>query len=280
MFEPAYYRDILVAPLRLSIKFLGVFFLLFAFVQMAIAAIFLLSQAPRLQRSLPQLRDTATSQFPSKLNISIKDGVATSTTKQPYKISIPSEDQEDELKYYFIMDLDADEDKFASYKTMLLLTDSDIVFPSSSGDVQAPQKRPLSQIASGEVVINKDTAQKAAQSVYQFVQPRFWWIVSILALFMLSLGTFVVGFMLFVGHMITLLVYGLFIWAFTRLLKYNITYRKAYQISLHGSIGPYLLGRFLVLTGIFADFSPYFFFFSVWMWIVLERLRKTKAKVS
>ncbi len=272
IFEPRYYLDVLKAPFSFSLKFIISTFLLFGLLQMVVFAGFVLSRASTLRTDLPRLRGELIAAYPRGLEFTIKDGKLTSTSKQPFYVSLPSAEQDEQMKHIFVLDTRADESKYAQYRSFVLLTDDHIVFPSSSGDVVTGQKQKLSEVVRENIVVNEAFFGQTVSSLAQYLNTYYWWIVVWIVGTLMIFGTMMMAGVFLVMHLISLALYTLALWIGARITSRPMSYARMYQLAMHVSIAPFLLSRlFGMIDG--APAVPVFpIFFTIWMVVVLNNV--------
>src|SRR5690606_17254147 len=127
--------------------------------------------------------------YPENLVITIKDGVLSTNAEEPVFIDIPELHEAPETEHFITIDTEASIEAYLDYKTLFLVTDSEVVYPESDYEkVMTYEVIPLDSIEEN-ATINKDNYTVFVQEVSSFFPslPRLAPIILIIGTFILPL---------------------------------------------------------------------------------------------
>jgi hypothetical protein len=226
----AYYRTVIRAPFRFSLKiFLTVWFV----ITTLNAAIFIPKLYSATQLITARLVSDLPSLYPEGMVLTLKDGRLSTNVREPFfyplerlasfvqslQDSVKGLDTDD-LTYLFVIDTQAKLDDFDLYRTFALVTQDAVIYYNSEGNLEVIK---LSRF--GDTTI--DSGQVAA--LIDQVRPYTAYLpllVAALALVGLYLGTLWFD-------LVYLLALTLLTWAAAALLRSRLAYSRSYQINLH-----------------------------------------------
>lgn len=228
--SPLYYKEILKAPFSFSLKFFIFYFFLFSIITTLFVSINFLSKTQSYIRNLPAMLIEA---YPEELELKIRNGEVSTNVKEPFKITVKEVEKvfeenkdnvlgakEEDVENILVIDTSGTMEDFEKYNTAVLITKKNIMYISDQG---RHESIPLSEV--GDVTINRNMVEMfvgKAAPLLNLVFPG-------LVLFVF-IGTF--SFLPF-ANMVYLLFFALVLWIIAKLMKYVLSFRKAYQMGLH-----------------------------------------------
>ena len=241
IYGPEYYQGLIARPFSYSLKYFLTLAVLVAFI---VSVTFLTYIVPVLQSFLTNVGTKVLEYYPSELQITIKNGIASSNVQEPYFVKFPPEFKDsmvenknvpDDLENLFVIDTKTTPtiDQFKNYKTLLLLT-KDSVVNYDNGKITI---QPLDKIS--DFTLDKTKISSfldKAQPYFKFIYP----IVAIISFFVFFIGID--------ANLFYLLFAALLVWLIARVKKINVGYKKSYQLGLHLITGAMLLDNLLFLV--------------------------------
>ena len=232
--SPAYYADILKAPLSFSFKFFYFYFFLYALIGMIIfTVVFSLTVAPQIKPFLSNLPEQVKRIYPTELTINIKNGIVSTNTQEPYFISMEKIEKiffnnpnykvgTDPIVNLLVIDTNGSIDNFNEYKTVALLTKQSLTFVNSN----KLETYSLTEVK--DLTINQQLVAKLTNDMIMMISPYVQYITLFLAFLMFLMFFFVSS-----GLLLYLLFMALIIKLIAKTLSYPLAYKKCYQIGLH-----------------------------------------------
>lgn len=262
-----YYQGVMVAPFRFSFKYFVAFSLGLGFIMSFSLG---MVGVPALSNFASRFAKRAPALYPQDLVITLKKGQLSTNVTEPLKIPIPYELLTDvpgavtdaKQQYLLTIDTAASADAFFKYQSLALLTKTEAVVADGKGGYQV---MPLSEW--DDVTVNK----QGFTDVVSKVVPVVKWLPILLIVVMLLFFCLLWPCLRFLG----LLVLSILVLMASRLMNVEVTYKKALQLSLHGSTLPTLLQLLLISFGLVTP-VPFFnsILFLLFMLVVLADLKK------
>ena len=228
--KPSYYKEILKAPFSFSFKFFIFYFFLFAIISTIFVSINFLSKTQSYIRNLPAMLIEA---YPEELELKIKNGEVSTNVKEPFKITVKEVEKvfeenkdnvlgakEKDVENILVIDTSGTMEDFEKYNTAVFITKKNIMYISDKGKYEI---FPLSEV--GDVTINRSMVEMVVGNL----APLLNFVFPGLVLFVF-IGTFV---FIPIGKMTYLLFFALVLWIIAKLMKYVLSFGKAYQMGLH-----------------------------------------------
>jgi len=228
--KPSYYKEILKAPFSFSFKFFIFYFFLFAIISTTFVSINFLSKTQSYIRNLPAMLIEA---YPEELELKIKNGEVSTNVKEPFKITVKEVEKvfeenkdnvlgakEKDVENILVIDTSGTMEDFEKYNTAVFITKKNIMYISDKGKYEI---FPLSEV--GDVTINRSMVEMVVGNL----KPLLNFVFPGLVLFVF-IGTFV---FIPIGKMTYLLFFALVLWIIAKLMKYVLSFGKAYQMGLH-----------------------------------------------
>lgn len=248
VYGPEYYKDVVSnIRLRSSVKYLARFSLLIATLGVVIALIFL----PTVSTKIKSAMESTVNSYPEDLEVTFKDGKASVNQPEPYMIAFPmgwkdidtSEDSTPDNVVVINTKEEFSISKFREYSTMVLLTENEIVGLKSNNELR---------------IIDIKDFEDTTIDKQMVLDGQAWLLKSLPTIFttIIIVGFFVLFLANFLGTLSALFLYALAIWGMSAILKFGWTYKKSYQVGIHGITLVNLLGFLSVfgLAGMLNDF--------------------------
>ena len=228
--SPLYYKEILKAPFSFSLKFFIFYFFLFSIISTLFISINFLSKTQSYIRNLPAMLIEA---YPEELEVKVRNGEVSTNVKEPYKMSVKEVEKvfeenkdnvlgakEEDLENILVIDTSGSMEDFEKYKTAVLITKKNIMYVNDQGRYET---FPLSEV--GDVTINRSMVETFVGSLAPFLNLVFPGLV-----LFVFIGAFI---FIPLGKMTYLLFFALVLWIIAKLMKYVLSFGKAYQMGLH-----------------------------------------------
>jgi|GEM_PF-984325 len=220
--------------------------------------------------------------YPENLVLTVSGGMLSTNVVEPYVIdpSFWREEEasfeevfegegEDKPTHLITIDTDGSIDNYTEYDTVVLLTRTAAMFPNDNG-LQVFLWKDVGE----DFEIDKELYDEMMTAVMPFVA-AIPFIADIVVVLGLTLWPFVGAGFLWMGYMIYLVVFTLFVWAIGAIMGRKLRYPQVWQISLFGLTLPIL---YSVLSGWFPVlYYPFVFstIFLIWMIVVLHHVPRS-----
>ncbi len=273
--SPAYYRDIVKAPISFSLKYVFLLSYVFMFIFIATAAIYMATLLPKLPEFVSTAKTRLDEFYPVDLIITIKDGIVTTNKEEPVFLNIPEVTDED-IKHVVTIDTKAQVEDYYDYDTFFLVTDDSVVYPESDNKTYS--------VSSIKELQEDVEITKIDRNVYEeFLVVAYSSLDTIvqLAPFILIGVVLIVPFIAsvfeFIRNIIIVAILSVITFVFALLLKINLPYLKIFQMGLHAVTIPLILMLVLFFTGATV---PLLFIasFLLWMVIILTQYKEVTQK--
>ena len=275
--KPSYYKDIKEAKFSFSFKYLLSLFLLVSFivgVSISARTLGFISQAPKF---VEDTKSFMVETYPKELKLTLKEGKITTNVKEPYFIDL-AEDKKaaiEPFKHLIVINTKGSVEDIKSLDSLFLLTSDNLIVSegSASGSYRVISlNNALSKIPNG-VSIDKTLFTSILDKFTPYalkVLPRIIIAVSLLILIFYPLlrGTF--G---FIFQAIFLLPAALVLFVGAKIAKRKLSFKKMYQMSLHGATIPVTLSFMFGFSGLYPYLSIVSWLaFFVFMFVVISKL--------
>ncbi len=278
--SPSYYEDIIKAPFSFSLKFFYFYFFLYSLIGTA----FIIPKLIPLKTLVLALPSKLEKIYPAALEIKIDKGQVSTNVVEPYFFSLKDMEkifQDNDvlgaktpvIRNFLVIDTKAIIEDFSAYETVALLTKNNLVMQDAENG--GFRVYPLADVPN--LTINQQMVKDLTRQMIPWVQKVVVYLVPFLAL-LIFLGLFLFfPFCLFFA----LLFYALLAWFLGKILSFPLTYKKAYQISIHLIILPTTIFGLFGFLSINLSFP---FLQTVMMiimtLIILQKLKKNQEKPS
>ncbi len=287
IYDPSFYHSLLHKPFRSSLGY----FLSLVVVLAAISAIlFSFSAVPAAHSFFSTVGPKVLSYYPEGLEVTFKDGVASTNAEEPFFVKVPDELASSEefkqqgagLDYLLVI---ATQEQFnlqtfKDYRTLALLSHDTLAYRDDHGEVRI---QPLDRIP------NTTITKSGVASFVEKAQPLLRAIVALLPLIIFFGMLFV-----YASALVPLLVWALLVWGLVSLReisrretneeasiraktgtsRYTLGYVKAYQIGLHAATLGLLVdaGLLFLFPGAYIRFlSTILFVVVIWFNLLHHR---------
>lgn len=246
IFNPSFYRELMLRPMSRSFKY---FFLFILFVALFQTAAFSLKFLPQLKPFFTRVSTRVMEYYPNNLEIRIRNGEVSSNVEEPYAIRMPNSipEEGDLRRFENLLIIDTENDfsleRFENYSTACWLTRESLACTKDDG-VNITSLRGVS-----DVTIDKESVSALVgriEPLLKFIYPVF------------IIGTFIASFSALSLRLVYLLFGALLILIVAKIKRINLGYKKSYQ-----------LGLYLMTLPILAT--------TVWSWILWMSGRSVEA---
>lgn len=220
IYNPKYYSEVITKPFSYSLKYYLVFALIFALAFSIVATIEFVPIVNLLSEQVTKLSEY----FPEGLEITIKDGKASTNAPEPYAVEMPANlksTEKEGVKNLIVLDTREkfNLDTFSSFDTYAILNSDSLAYVNGNGQISITS---LSSVKN--FTLNKGQVESFINTVKPFVVYIYPFIF---------IGAYFVGFMIMVAEMIFLLFGALLIWLVAKIKGVKIGYKKSYQTGIH-----------------------------------------------
>jgi len=219
IYNPEYYGNVLNKPFSYSLKY----FLLFSFIIALLLTVHSsFSALPKIKSFLDIAGKKAVQYYPDELQITIKDGKASTNVNEPYFIKTPEDIKINNIENLVVIDTKNvfSVAEFENYKTLLLLTNDSLIYREQNNNKMTIQS--LSQIPN--YTLNKQVLLSLFNKISPYLKSAYPLFIIAMLLFFFSVLTF---------RLLYLLFAALLIWIIAKIKKIDIGYSKSYQLGLH-----------------------------------------------
>ncbi len=253
VYSPQYYKDVQGQSFGYSLKY---FFALSFWVALIITIVVGFTFLPFVGSFIKEAGNKIMEKFPVGLELSIKNGVASTNAPEPIFIKMEPKDPKKREKFENIVVIDTKNtfsvEQFKSYKTAVWITRDSVVTTDSNGEIkmQAFSDMPESL---RDIKINEQLLKKMGQGILPYVKYVYPAIV---------IATFVASFIANLFRLFYLLFGALLVLAAFAIRGVKLGYKKAYQIGMHAITLGILLESFMpyLFKGVFGSGGiPYIF---------------------
>ncbi len=265
IYNPAFYQTVVSEPLGSVVRYYAkVTLVLSALMTIGLGALLGPAIVSFVREGAPEL---VKNYYPAGLVVTIEKGEVTINMPEPYIISGKGDAlavlKEEGLENLLVIDTqrDFEKKKFDEYKTLVLLTKTELVTRSDSGQITLQELRsvPTTMIS-----------QELLLSWIEKVRGKLGYII-----FGGIIATFVVVALGYLIYLIPLLLFALIPFFIAYLKKTPLSYGGAYRMSLYAILPALALKTILNLFGIF--FLPSYFTLLVFMLIIALNMREVET---
>lgn len=269
--SPGYYKDVLSARFSFSLKYFLALLFLTAFLFGLKIAGEIAVNLPKIPGFVDQTKKEILTVYPEELILTVKDQKISTNVNEPYFVR-PLKEEVDGNLYFLTIDTKADIADYQSYRSIILLTETSLVFPRQEVGYQViPLGQYLRDVPDG-MKIDKSVYQEAVKKGLPYLDylpavARWGIILSLTALPLISavFGAF--------WKMFYLLFFAALFFILLKIARKKISFPKVYQLSMHGLTVPVTASLVATTLGI----NPVFWgtpIFVIWMILVLRKNRR------
>lgn len=262
--SPAYYKDVVKAPISFSLKYLFFLSYIFMFIFIAASAIYMATLLPKLPEFVSTAKSRLDTFYPTDLIITITDGIVTTNKKEPVFLTIP-EVTDEEFKYVVTIDTKAQVEDYYDYDTFFLVTDDSVVYPESDDRSYSVISIEELQKEVGFKKIDRNTYEQFLAMAYPFLDsiPKT---APFVLIGIVLIVPFIAAVFEFIRNIFIVALLSVITFVLALLLKINLPYLKIFQMGLHAVTIPLILMSILFFTGATV---PLLFIASFLLWMVI-----------
>lgn len=262
--SPAYYKDVVKAPISFSLKYLFFLSYIFMFIFIAASAIYMATLLPKLPEFVSTAKSHLDTFYPTDLIITITDGIVTTNKKEPVFLTIP-EVTDEEFKYVVTIDTKAQVEDYYDYDTFFLVTDESVVYPESDDRSYSVTSIEELQKEVGFKKIDRNTYEQFLAMAYPFLDsiPKT---APFVLIGIVLIVPFIAAVFEFIRNIFIVALLSVITFVLALLLKINLPYLKIFQMGLHAVTIPLILMSILFFTGATV---PLLFIASFLLWMVI-----------
>lgn len=245
-----YYKEIKKANFKFSLKYL---FSLFYVISLIGSLIFATSIGilvlPKVPTFVTVFEQKAKSLYPVGLVVNVKNGMITTNQKEPYSLDTLNQFNLGNAKKHLVtIDTSANPSDIKNENTQVLVTKDSVTVLKSDNSYQV---YPID--TSANYTIN----QKGYEDLLAKLSPYLKYIepaVIILILLAVLIWPIIAAFLSLVFKLIYLLIFTGVLFLVIKLMKKELPFKKLYQLAMHASTLPILLGLVVSTLGIQMPF--------------------------
>ncbi len=225
--NPSYYKDVADSKFLFSLKYLYLLFYFTALVVGVVSAVqiaAILPQTPDFIKTAKMIMDDF---YPEELVVTVEEGELSTNFETPYFIYLPSEIGDSSTRLITI-DSKARFEDIDAYDTIILVSESAIYYPNN--DNGAYEVFPLSDV--DNFVINKGVYDSFVTSFSPYLDrlPSLLYVGIVLMILVLP---FTLAALSLLGRLLYLTVITFALFAFSKVMRRDLTYKSIYKISMH-----------------------------------------------
>jgi hypothetical protein len=228
IYDPSFYKSLKEKPINYSIKY---FFSLIVVLVLLSTIITSLRILPEVNSVLDTIKSKVVEYYPADLEISIKDGVASTNVAEPYFVVSPdslkkTSNTPTRILPYNMLVIDTENDfslaTFRNDSTFALLTKDSLIYEDNrTGKVTI---MPLRGVP--DMTITADSISGFVEKIRPFVQVLIFFIPLLMFFGGIAAKSFFLIYMFFGGFVV---------WCIAKVKKVDLGYWKAYQVAIHAS---------------------------------------------
>lgn len=265
VYNPVFYQGVASAPFSDAFRYYIKFSLFLSVVMTVVLGVYLVPQGVVFIKN--RAPDLVKMYYPKELVVHIEKGNASANVPMPFFVSLQgatgATTTPDVMQNMLVIDTTEDfsKRKFDEYKTYALLTSTDIVTRSDSGQItiQSLRAAPTTTIS-----------QEVLLSWVEYVRSYLGYIVG--AGIVMTFIAMIFGYL---TYLIPLVLFALIPLIIAYLKKTPLSYVSAYKLSLYAIIPALALKALLNILGVF--FLPPYFTLLVFMLVVAVNMREAKT---
>lgn len=279
--NPSYYADVLKVDFWFSFKYLLLLLFIISLVPSISLSSYLIKKLPDIDKVTKQGLNTIKQIYPSDLSLTIIKGKLYTNVKEPYYIdSIEGFEkslQGSNYNHLITIDTQGIIDDYPKYKTVILVTQDGIIYPSKS----TSNKHTQPQVFFFNQIKQNFTFNKRVYiEMVSKIEPYVAYVKSLVIFIILSLfliAPFLTSLFFLLGKLIQLLYLSLISLILSKLMKVGLEYKEVYRLSMHAITTPILLVAVLNTLALKIQFS-YTLCYLVYMVVVFSRLTAKEKK--
>lgn len=241
----SFYKEILKTKLSFSLKYLFFLFYILALItSVVLAAQVGIKILPAVPAFISAVETKAPNFYPKNLVVTVKNGEVSTNVKEPYVIDIPGINLDKNYAHLITIDTKSDGSNFKDYSTFSLVTKNSVLVADTSNTFK------VYQIEKGaNTQIDKTKYSQTLSKLISYL-PYLKSIIIAVIIILLVIWPFIAGGLTFLVELIYLLVFSLLFLLVVKLMKKDLNLKKIFQLSIHASSLPILLGFIVSSLGI------------------------------
>ncbi|SRR5260221_671191 len=246
----SYYKEISKAKFSFSLKYL---FFLFYVISLIGSIIFAASISvlvlPKVPGFVATFESKAVSLYPKGLIVTIKDGQVLSNVKEPYSVdTLNSLGVSKGYDHFLTIDTKAVPSDIKKESTLVLITKDSFVTIDSNNSYKVYQIDPKTNLKIDQSSYNKLISQ--ISPYLKYIEPA----LIVLVVLSLLVGPILAASFSLIGQLIYLLIFTIIFFIIVKLMKKDLSFKKLYQLCMHGSTLPILLSFVVSSVGVQMPF--------------------------
>ena len=234
-----------------SIKYFFSLILLFTMMLIAFLGIYVHREFP--PQTLKGISNQIVTEFPEDLTIILNtNGRLVTNYERPYFLFYKDQ-QNNPLKFVFVVDTKAEPQKIFEYKSRFLFTERRFVIQWNRQVYTIPYFEPVS-----DIVIDRSSIADFVAKIAPFINSYYVTLLSSAAVAILGLTM-----MFFVSKLIYLAFIAGIVFLIAMKLYPSLSYKKTFHIGLHSLTGPIVIEFATIYFGIKPPFTLWFFLLSM-----------------
>ncbi len=198
----------------------------------------MLQSLPKIEASLPEVKQTIVNAYPSGLVVEIKNGQASTNAVEPYTLTLkqvyPKLREKDNVRLLTI-DTQATADDYERYGSFVLLTRNNVIYPArneSSRKMGSYEITPLSSMKE-DLIIDQSLYSLLTAKALPYVDkvPGFLRVFAVVAIVVFP---FVGSLFMVNASLLYLLLMTLVVWIVGKVMKSGLGYGALYKAGLYG----------------------------------------------
>lgn len=262
IYSPEFYKRILKAPPERDLSSSAykntpkepfkkgfLYFLLLSLVLTTVhVSTFTLSLLINVPKEIQKFTSEVIDCYPKDLEIKIKNGVATTSANQPYKLPSCPALAGNEGKIVIDTATPFSPEKFKEYNAALWITKDSAVYQKDQNETRSYSFSQIKDFTLNKLVIT---------SFYNSFSPWIKFVGPILLLL-----SFLGIYLLFNFKLIYLFFFAAIVWLISRLFKHDLTYNQSYKVGLYAITLGLILELALNITHRWTNFNGFPFMFT------------------
>lgn len=234
-------------PFSSHVGYLYGLFYFVALLTMVPVGLRLIFLSPALPEKVNQVRESVAKAYPGDLVVSIKNGLLSTNAVQPFFYDGPAGlfTKEEEQKHLVAIDTAATSSDYSRYKSVILLTKTELIYPSRSTESQESESYQVIPLKEFEdVTLTRQVyanVVKSLEPVWALIRPGLFVLVGLLVLIV----PFIASGFLVIGQLVYLLILALVLQVLGQVLGLKNSYRQVFKILARATTLPAIF--FLVL---------------------------------
>lgn len=272
------YKNFLTKTFGSVFKYIYVLLLILAAIGSVRVAIFLIPQAPAVDKFTADAKMFIQAGYPPELVVNVKNGQLSTNQPDPYFINLPKQfdSKTQPGKFHLIaIDTKGRVEDFAKYNSAVLLTKTAAVSTDKNDTLKVyPFK------SSYNFKVDKNSYDTLAAKIMPYLANAKPIIIGIIILFLI-IDPFILAGLGLVGKMISMAFWSIIFFIIAKLMSKNLTYKQIYKLSFFGNTLPIVISSILGLvplsTGIFG-YIPNIVFLIVMVYVLKKFQDKQTAQ--